>query len=157
MAAVHYGIKPLFINLGLYHAHCFCGINDQEQDHPGKHYCEGICCGDNYVCFPVHIPASNSHIPAAIYNDILSYSFEFYAPQDVQIVSNQAALAAFLSKSPCYLYTTKKDADSLLNAGLRASIIVEAPYYRITKLKLPFLNAKTRSGTLQTRTLLYKP
>jgi 4-amino-4-deoxy-L-arabinose transferase-like glycosyltransferase len=103
------------------------------------------------------IPTADSLIPAATYNDLPSHTFEFYAPQDVQVVRDQASLSAFLAKRPCYLYTTKQDADSLLMAGVRASVVVETPYYRITKLKLPFLRASTRSGAVQLRTLLYLP
>ncbi|QRR04352.1 glycosyltransferase family 39 protein [Dyadobacter sandarakinus] len=102
----------------------------------------------------VDIPQSHQAVPAAIYG-VLSYSFEFYAPQDVQVVRNQQALGEFLANKPCYLFTSKTIADSLLHSGLKASTVAEKPYYRITRLKPAFINQKTRSDVTEARSLLY--
>ncbi|PWJ60450.1 4-amino-4-deoxy-L-arabinose transferase-like glycosyltransferase [Dyadobacter jejuensis] len=92
-------------------------------------------------------------LPIGTY-DSFSYAFEFYAPGEVQLLDQQADLAAFLETKPALLYTSKAIADSLTAAGLKTQLITDSEHFHITRLKGKFLNPKTRTSTLEARRLL---
>ncbi|MCF0052287.1 glycosyltransferase family 39 protein [Dyadobacter sp. LJ53] len=92
--------------------------------------------------------------PVAIYKS-LSHSLEFYAPGEVMILPSSEKLSAFLTRTPCYIYTSPELADSLLKSGLKADMLATPAYFRITKLKSGFLNKDTRNRMLEKMSLLY--
>ncbi|TLV04075.1 ArnT family glycosyltransferase [Dyadobacter luticola] len=100
------------------------------------------------------IPEQDKNLPVAAYGEF-SYTFEFYSPSEVRLICDEPTLQSFISKAPCYLYTTEAVAKSLLQSGLKANIKAKPKHFHITRLKYPFLNKKTRSQTLETRYLLF--
>ena len=99
------------------------------------------------------IPGDKMDLPMATYK-IFSPSFEFYAPDEVRVLKEEAQLSAFISQGPCLVYTTEVMGDSLIKAGVQAEVITQ-PHFHITMLKAKFLNHKTREQALQQRYLLY--
>jgi 4-amino-4-deoxy-L-arabinose transferase-like glycosyltransferase len=93
-------------------------------------------------------------VPAAAYGTF-SYTFEFYTPGDVTLLRDPAQLQYFLDKKPAYLFTSAALGDSLIQSGVKATILGKPEYYRITKLKIGFLNSAKRKEMLETRYLLY--
>jgi 4-amino-4-deoxy-L-arabinose transferase-like glycosyltransferase len=102
------------------------------------------------------IPESDKNVPMAAFGSF-SYSFEFYAPGDVQLLNDQQELDHFLAKNPCYLYTDSATGAQLLKSNTGMKLLATPAYFRITMLKPGFLDHKTREQFLETRYLLYKP
>ncbi|KAA6434103.1 glycosyl transferase [Dyadobacter flavalbus] len=100
------------------------------------------------------IPVRDRDVPVAAYG-AFSYTFEFYAPGDVALLGSKAGLQHFLDKKPGYLFTSAAFGDSLIRSGVKADILGKPAYYRITKLKLHFLDSRKRDEMLETRYLLY--
>lgn len=100
------------------------------------------------------IPEQNSHLPVAAYGSF-SYSFEFYSPGEVQLLTSGEYLDNFLDDAPCYLYTTAAVADSLIRSGVDAEVQASPKHFHVTRLKYRFLNHKKRETVVEPRYLLY--
>ena len=97
---------------------------------------------------------TDATLPVGAYKSF-SYSLEFYSPGEVSLLNSPSDLGRYLNSRPCYLYTTADVADSLSKAGYDPEVLCKPIYFRITKLKLDFLNHQTRSAVLEERQLLY--
>ncbi len=100
------------------------------------------------------IYATNTELPVGSYH-AFSYSFEFYSPGDVNLLKTTDQLGDFMQKNPCFLYTTAAIGDSLIQAGVKAKIILKPENFHITMLKKGFLDQKTRHTKVEKRYLLY--
>ena len=77
------------------------------------------------------------------------WSYEFYANGPTRYVRSDSAMRAQINNRPKLVFTSAAYADSLRAGGFRVSPLGTFPYYHVSVLSTEFLNANTRTKTLE--------
>jgi len=77
-----------------------------------------------------------------------SYAIDFYSTANVH--DYWLGESRKLPKAPYYVYGTKESLDAMANLGFKLEPVKSFDTYRITRMKLKFLNQKTRKEVLET-------
>ena len=88
-----------------------------------------------------------------VFMDAHAFAFDFYSNGDVANAYDEATLMQLKEEGDLVIYTPAIELERL-NKTFRIKVLHQFDYFRITKLKPKFINAKTRSETLGTYYLL---
>ncbi len=92
--------------------------------------------------------------PTAVYGDIRTLSYDFYARQPVQWYFTLDELKQAIAQRPLIVYTTADKLHELTNAGIRFEPIGSFDEFHVTTLSAEFINHRTRQEALHTNVLV---
>lgn len=87
-------------------------------------------------------------LKSAVFNNGEAFSYDFYAKADPIYFWEKKSLSEYPTKKELAIYVQESRLPEL-KQDYRVQILKEFDYYHATKLSLKFLNAKTRSQTLE--------
>jgi 4-amino-4-deoxy-L-arabinose transferase-like glycosyltransferase len=82
---------------------------------------------------------------SVIDNDVSNYAFEFYSKAKVKVIS--ADSLSFPSAT--ILYVNEENLNKIKEKKYEMQVLKEFPYFHISQLTLPFINARTRAKELK--------
>jgi hypothetical protein len=84
-----------------------------------------------------------------------SYSLEFYSDNTIDRISKVNDVENYAAGKPCIIYASMDNIDSLQQMHYHLKMLKQFDYFQVSKLKLNFLNYKTRRAQLQKMALIY--
>ena len=103
--------------------------------------------GDSQAAFWLN-DNNPKHLPVVKVVNNFSYAIDFYSTTKVH--DYWLGETRKLPKAPYYVYGTKESLDAMANLGFILEPVKSFETYRITRMKLKFLNQKTRKEVLET-------